>query len=43
MEKENYQKLVGRLLYLCHTRHIAYTVSIVSRYMHEPRTGHIEL
>jgi hypothetical protein len=43
VEKENYQKLVGRLLYLCHTRPgIAYAVSIVSRYMHEPRTGHLD-
>jgi hypothetical protein len=43
VEKENYQKLVGRLLYLCHTRpDIAYAVSIVSRYMHEPRTGHLD-
>ena len=43
VEKENYQKLVGKLLYLCHTRpDIAFAVSIVSRYMHEPRTGHLD-
>jgi hypothetical protein len=43
VEKETYQRLVGRLLYLCHTRpDIAYAVSIVSRYMHEPRTGHLD-
>ena len=43
MDKEKYQRLVGRLLYLCHTRpDIAYAVSIVSRYMHEPRSGHVE-
>jgi hypothetical protein len=37
VERENYHKLVGMLLYLCHTRpDIAYVVSIVSRYMHEP-------
>jgi hypothetical protein len=43
VEKETYQRLVGRLLYLCHTRpDIAYAVSVVSRYMHEPRTGHLD-
>jgi hypothetical protein len=43
VEKETYQRLVGRLLYLCHTRpNIAYAVSVVSRYMHEPRTGHLD-
>jgi hypothetical protein len=40
MDREKYQRLVGRLLYLCHTRpDIAYAVSIVSRYMHEPGKG----
>ena len=44
VDKERYQKLVGRLLYLCHTRpDIAYAVSIVSRYMHEPRSGHLDI
>jgi hypothetical protein len=43
INKEKYQKLVGRLLYLCHTRSsIAYAVSVVSRYMHEPRSGHLD-
>jgi hypothetical protein len=43
VDKERYQKLVGRLLYLCHTRpDIAYVVSVVSRYMHEPQSGHLE-
>jgi len=42
--KETYQRLVGRLIYLCHTRpDISYAVSVVSRYMHDPRTGHMEL
>lgn len=43
MDKESYQRLVGRLLYLCHTQpDIAFAVSVVSRYMHEPRSGHLD-
>lgn len=43
VDKESYQKLVGRLRYLCHTRpDITYAVSVVSRYMHEPRSEHME-
>ena len=43
MNKETYQRLVRRLIYLCHTRpDISYAVSVVSRYMHDPRTGHME-
>src|SRR6185312_15058478 len=43
VDRERYQRLVGRLIYLCHTRpDIAYTVSVVSRYMHDPRSGHLE-
>jgi hypothetical protein len=38
--KENYQKLVGRFLYLCHRRpDISYAVSTVIRYIHDPRSG----
>ena len=44
MNKETYQRLVGRLIYLCHTRpDISYAVSVVSRYMHDPRAGHMEV
>ena len=44
INKEAYQRLVGRLIYLFHTRpDISYAVSVVSRYMHDPRTGHMEL
>jgi hypothetical protein len=40
---ERYQRLVGRLIYLCHTRpEISYAVSVVSRYMHDPSTGQME-
>jgi hypothetical protein len=43
VDKERYQRLVGRLLYLCHTRtDIAFAVSVVSRYMHEPKSDHLE-
>ena len=44
VDRETYQRLVGRLIYLCHTRpDISYAVSVVSRYMHDPRTGHMDL
>ncbi|RVX19263.1 Retrovirus-related Pol polyprotein from transposon RE1 [Vitis vinifera] len=38
-----YQKLVGKLIYLCHTRpDIAFAVSIVSQFMHSPYEVHFE-
>jgi hypothetical protein len=44
MNKERYQRLVGRLIYLCHTRpNISYDVSVVSRYMHDLRKEHLEV
>jgi hypothetical protein len=44
VDKHQYQRLVGRLIYLSHTRpDIAYAVSVVSRYMHDPRTGHLDI
>ena len=43
VNKERYQRLVGWLIYLCHTRpDISYAVSVVSRYMHDPRSGHLD-
>ena len=43
IDKEKYQRLVGRLIYLCHTRpDITYAVSVVSRYMHNPRSAHMD-
>ena len=35
--KEQYQRLVGRLIYLSHTRpDIAFAISMVSQFMHAP-------
>ncbi|CAL8150805.1 unnamed protein product [Prunus armeniaca] len=40
--KERYQRLVGRLIYLSHTRpDIAYVVSVVSQFMHFPSEDHM--
>ncbi|MCQ7416388.1 Ty1/Copia family ribonuclease HI, partial [Salmonella enterica] len=42
-DKERYQRLVGRLIYLSHTRpDIAYAVSMVSQFMHAPGPTHFE-
>ncbi|CAL9030186.1 unnamed protein product [Prunus brigantina] len=39
--KEQYQCLVGRLIYLAHTRlDIAYVVSVVNQFMHSPSVSH---
>jgi hypothetical protein len=44
VNRESYQRLVGRLMYLCHTRlDISYAVSVVSRYMHDPRSDHLNV
>lgn len=38
-----YQKLVGKLIYLSHTRpDIAFAVSLVSQFTHSPNTKHLE-
>ena len=43
VDRESYQRLVGRLIYLTHTRpDISFAVSVVSRYMHDPRKGHMD-
>lgn len=42
VEKERYQRLVGRLIYLSHARpDIAYAVSIVRQFMHDFREPHM--
>ncbi len=44
IDKSKYQRLVGRLIYLSHTRpDIAYAVSVVSRFMHDPRSSHMDV
>ena len=42
VDKARYQKLVGRLMYLAHTRpDFAYALSIVSQFMHNPVEQHM--
>ncbi|RVW53130.1 Retrovirus-related Pol polyprotein from transposon RE1 [Vitis vinifera] len=41
-DKGRYQRLVGRLMYLAHTRpDFAYALNVVSQYMHNPREQHM--
>lgn len=43
VDTTRYQKLVGKLIYLSHTRpDIAFAVSLVSQFMHSPRKEHLE-
>ncbi|KAL0303581.1 UNVERIFIED_CONTAM: Retrovirus-related Pol polyprotein from transposon RE1 [Sesamum radiatum] len=43
VDKGRYQRLVGRLIYLSHTwPYIAYTVSIISQFMHNPKSVHLQ-
>ncbi|KAJ0938845.1 putative RNA-directed DNA polymerase [Helianthus annuus] len=43
VEKERYQRLVGKLIYMSHTRpDIAYAVSVVSQFMHQPQIAYME-
>ncbi|GAB2281827.1 hypothetical protein Dimus_039497 [Dionaea muscipula] len=42
-DKERYQRLVGRLIYLSHTRpDVAYAVSVVSQFMQAPSRDHMD-
>ena len=41
VDRGRYQRLVGKLIYLSHTRpDIAFAVSVVSQFMHSPRASH---
>ena len=43
VDLERYQRLVGKLIYLSHTwPDIGYAASVLSQFMHKPRTGHLE-
>lgn len=42
VDKRRYQRLVGRLMYLSHTRpDLAYALSVVSQFMHNPGEQHM--
>jgi len=42
-DKGQYQRLVGKLIYLAHTRpDIAYIVSVVSQFMHNLKDSHLQ-
>ncbi|GJR74301.1 putative RNA-directed DNA polymerase [Tanacetum coccineum] len=42
-DKGRYQRMVGKLIYLSHTRpDIAYTVGVVSQFMHQPQKNHMK-
>jgi hypothetical protein len=44
VNEEIYQRLVGKLIYLCYTRpNISYGVSVVSWYMHNPTSEHLDV
>ena len=44
IDRGRYQRLVGRLKYLAHTRlDLAYALSIVSQFMHNPGEQHMQL
>ena len=43
VDRERYQRLVSRLIYISHTRpDIAFVVNMVSQYMHSPKEIHLE-
>ena len=43
VDTKRYQRLVGMLIYLCNTKpEIAYAVGALSRFMHAPKTTHME-
>ena len=44
VNKEQYQRLVGKLIYFCYTRpDITFAVGVVSQFMHSPNVEHMEV
>lgn len=44
VDKESYQWLVGKLIYLSHTRpDIAFALSVISQFMQAPKRKHLEV
>lgn len=44
VDKGKYQRLIGRLMYLSHTRQdLAYALSLVSQFMHNPGEQHMKV
>ena len=42
VDRESYQRLVGKLIYLSHTRpDITYAIGVVSKFMHNPKEVHL--
>ena len=43
IDRKIYQRLLGRLIYLSHIKlNIAYVVSVISQFMHNPKEVHLE-
>lgn len=43
IDKGRYQRFVGRLIYLSHSRpDIVYAVGVVSQFMHDPKEEHLQ-
>jgi len=44
IDKESYERLVGRLIYLSHTwPDIAYAMSVANQLMHNPKETHLKV
>ena len=44
VNKEQYQRLVGKLIYLAHTRpNITFVLSVASQFMHSPKEKHLKV
>ena len=43
VDKIQYQRLAGKLIYLAHTRlDMAYAISVVNQFMHDPKVWHLQ-